>query len=299
MTLMQDDFIPEEQVHMSDDEDFENDHQSKADLRKDWWKPLPIKERPATPKLTWSIPSSNKSDVEYNWASALATTYEPPADNSLLAKTNDMTTFMKWYCQQLNKIELTQADFEVQNMASLTGGLLDKSSILTDMILPHVAKIADHPEHTIAEKDFKNLYPSDFKDLNLLLLQGHLDHLFGSYKRMLSTAVKFWTRNLDATGYEFKHDYTIIESPRAVVFPVNNHEQKIMRFKEIYKFSDGTLTRILEALAYRVKEFKVNWFNPGMNTRFWTDKDVTRSNEFITAIERQLKTRRIYRNHHN
>ncbi|GKE21537.1 hypothetical protein Tco_1433049, partial [Tanacetum coccineum] len=105
----------------------------------------------------------------------------------------------------------------------------------------------DHQEYTIAKKDFKNLYPSDFEDLNLLLLQGHLNHLPGSDIRMLSTAVKLWTRNLvirqrvkdfqlgiksyqkqlnltkprwDATGFEFKHDYTIIDSPRAVVFPV-------------------------------------------------------------------------------
>ncbi|GKB34407.1 hypothetical protein Tco_0879349 [Tanacetum coccineum] len=133
---------------------------------------------------------------------------------------------------------------------------------------------ADYQEYMIAEKDFKNLYPSDFEDLNLLLLQGHLNHLPGSDKRMLSTAVNLWTRNLvirqrvedlqlgiesyqkqlnltkpgwDATGFEYKHDYTIIESPRAVVFPVSNHEQKIMRFNEIYKFSDGTLTHILEA----------------------------------------------------
>ncbi|GJR87971.1 hypothetical protein Tco_0211982 [Tanacetum coccineum] len=152
---------------------------------------------------------------------------------------------------------------------------------------------------------------------------GHLDHLPGSDKRMLSTAVKLWTRNLvirqrvedfqldiesyqtqlnltkprwDATGYEFKHDYTIIESPRAVVFSVNNNERKIMRFNEIYKFSDGTLTRILEALDYRVKEFKVKRLNPGMNTRFWTQKDVTRSKEFIAAIEKRLKTKRIYQN---
>ncbi|GKB53293.1 hypothetical protein Tco_0904046 [Tanacetum coccineum] len=34
-SLMQDDSIPEEQVHLSDDEDSETDHQSKADLRKD------------------------------------------------------------------------------------------------------------------------------------------------------------------------------------------------------------------------------------------------------------------------
>ncbi|GKF21291.1 hypothetical protein Tco_0069929 [Tanacetum coccineum] len=48
---------------------------------------------------------------------------------------------------------------------------------------------ADYQEYTIAEKDFKNLYPSDFEDLNLLLLQGHLNHLPGLDKHMLSTAV--------------------------------------------------------------------------------------------------------------
>ncbi|GJX14595.1 hypothetical protein Tco_0206353 [Tanacetum coccineum] len=69
-----------------------------------------------------------------------------------------------------------------------------------------------------------------------------------------------------------------------------------MQFNKIYKFSDGTLTRILEVLDYRVKEFKVKRLNPGINMRFWTEKDVTRSKEFIAAIERRLKTRRIYRN---
>nr|GEW10695.1 hypothetical protein [Tanacetum cinerariifolium] len=65
-----------------------------------------------------------------------------------------------------------------------------------DYLREIVLRRADLQEHTIAEKDFKNLYPSDFKDLNLLLVQGHLDHLPGSDKRMLSTAVKLWTRNL-------------------------------------------------------------------------------------------------------
>ncbi|GJW47807.1 hypothetical protein Tco_0079453, partial [Tanacetum coccineum] len=69
-----------------------------------------------------------------------------------------------------------------------------------------------------------------------------------------------------------------------------------MRFNEIYKFSNGTLTRILETLDYRVKEFKIKRLNPGMNTHFWTEKDMTRRKEFITVIEKQLKTRRIYRN---
>ncbi|GJT13331.1 retrovirus-related pol polyprotein from transposon TNT 1-94 [Tanacetum coccineum] len=192
-----------------------------------------------------------------------------------------------------------------------------------DYLSEIVLRRAEYQEHMIVEKDFKNLYPSDFEDLNLLLLQGHLDHLSGSDKRMLSTAVKLCTRNLmirqlvedfqlgiksyqtqlkltkprwDAKGYEFKHDYTIIESPRAIVFPVDHKDRKIMRFNKIYKFSDGTLSRILEALDYRVKEFKIKRLNLGMNTRFWTQKDVTRHKEFMAAIERRLKMRRIFQN---
>nr|GEX35931.1 retrovirus-related Pol polyprotein from transposon TNT 1-94 [Tanacetum cinerariifolium] len=50
-------------------------------------------DRPATPEPAWTIPSSKVSDVENNWATALTSTYVPPAENSLLTKTGDMTTF--------------------------------------------------------------------------------------------------------------------------------------------------------------------------------------------------------------
>ncbi|GKA04323.1 hypothetical protein Tco_0677104 [Tanacetum coccineum] len=72
--------------------------------------------------------------------------------------------------------------------------------------------------------------------------------------------------------------------------------QMIMRFNEIHKFSDGTLQQIDEALDYRVKEFRINRTNPGMNARFWTKKDVDRSKVFMFAIQKRLKTRRIFRN---
>nr|GEV50897.1 retrovirus-related Pol polyprotein from transposon TNT 1-94 [Tanacetum cinerariifolium] len=283
-SLIQDDSIPDEQMYLSDDEDSRNDHLPKADSRKDWWKPLPEEERP----------------------------------------TGDMTNFLNWYCRQVNKTKVTQANLEGQAYEVVKAfypdviNLYKRSSpalliskikavsylyfslellvpeqmwiedvctydisakygishwwfnrhkfyidrhdspsrqkkVISHMRILSVIRIkaylrygydylseiflrrADLQEHTIAKKDFKNLHPSDFEDLNLLPLQG----------------------------YEFKHDYTIIESPRAVVFPVNNTEQKIIRFNEIYKFSDGMLTRILEALAYRVKEFKIKRLNLG------------------------------------
>nr|GEW43305.1 retrovirus-related Pol polyprotein from transposon TNT 1-94 [Tanacetum cinerariifolium] len=182
---------------------------------------------------------------------------------------------------------------------------------------------ADLNEHVIAERDFKYLYPSDFEDLYLLNLQGHLNHLPPKDRKILTTAVNLWTRHLvirqrvedfylgiesyqtqlnltkprwDATGFEYIHDYTVIDSPRAVTFRDRYGVQMIMRFNEIHKFSDGTLQQIDEALDYRVKEFRINKMNPGLNTRFWTRKDVDRSKEFMFAIQKRLKTRRIFRN---
>nr|GEW41567.1 monodehydroascorbate reductase [Tanacetum cinerariifolium] len=159
-----------------------------------------------------------------------------------------------------------------------------------------VLRRADLNEHVIAKRDFKYMYPSDFKDLYLLNLQGHLNHLPPKDKKILTTAVNQWTRQLvirqhvedfqlriesyqtqlnltkpqwDATGFEYKHDYTVIDSPRA---------------------------QIDEALDYRVKEFRINRMNLGLNTRFWTRKDVDRCKAFMFAIQRCLKTRRIFRN---
>nr|GEU70763.1 RNA-directed DNA polymerase, eukaryota [Tanacetum cinerariifolium] len=150
-----------------------------------------------------------------------------------------------------------------------------------------VLRREDLNEHIIAERDFKYLYPSDFEDLYLLNLQGHLNHLPPKDKKILTTAVNLWTRHLvirqrvedfqlgiesyqtllnltkprwDATGFKYKHDYMVIDSPRAVTFQDRYGVQMIMRFNEIHK------------------------------------KDVDRSKEFMFAIQKWIKTRRIFRN---
>nr|GEZ49704.1 hypothetical protein [Tanacetum cinerariifolium] len=172
---------------------------------------------------------------------------------------------------------------------------------------------ADLNEHVIVERDFKYLYPSDFEDMYLLNLQGHLNRLPPKDKKILTTVVNQWTRHLvirkrmedfqlgieiyqtqldltkpqwDARSFEYKHDYTVIDSPKAVMFRDKYGVQMMMRFNEIHKFSDGTL----------VKEFRINRMNPGLNTRFWTRNDVDQSKAFMFAIQKRLKTRRIFCN---
>nr|GEU82653.1 hypothetical protein [Tanacetum cinerariifolium] len=117
-------------------------------------------------------------------------------------------------------------------MVYLIGGLIVRNSTLTDTLLTQAARL-----------------PTRHRELPKQL---HLTKL-----------------GWDAKGFEFKHDYTIIESPRAVVFLVGNNERKIIRFNEIYKFSDGTLTNIMEALEYRIKEYKVNRLNPEGSSETW------------------------------
>ncbi|GJT13519.1 hypothetical protein Tco_0860561 [Tanacetum coccineum] len=335
---MDDDTTPDEQVQSSGDEDIGH-HIPTVNLRQNWWKPL-TEDRPATLEPAWSIPSSDLPVLVNNWASALASTYAPPLENSLLAQTGDMAIFMDWFCKKQGITEIKQQDLEGPayeivkvfhpNVIHLQYQMEECHKLLTDQVdesiirynvskpLPlggppgqvtiqsdfffnkdleylrygrksgrpalsiskmkaayypdvgleqmvpdqmwieeeckydiaamygishwwfqrqrfyidrhtsegdrravrthmrilsvvrievfslygydYMKKIvlrrADLKEYTIAERDFKYLYPSDFEDLYLLNLQGHLNHLPPEDKKILTTAVNLWTRNL-------------------------------------------------------------------------------------------------------
>ncbi|GJV21578.1 hypothetical protein Tco_1370598 [Tanacetum coccineum] len=60
-----------------------------------------------------------------------------------------------------------------------------------------------------------------------------------------------------------------------------------MRLNELHKFSDGTLTRVMEKLDQMVKYFHLFEYNKGMETRKWSEDDKRRSKDFITAIEKR------------
>ncbi|GJZ38203.1 retrovirus-related pol polyprotein from transposon TNT 1-94 [Tanacetum coccineum] len=130
--------------------------------------------------------------------------------------------------------------------------------------------------------------------MNLVIIKRVEDFQLGikSYQTQLNLTKPRW----EATGLEFMHDYKILDSPRAVLFKDKYGMQMLMRFNKIHKFNDGTLQQIDEALDYRVKEFKVNKINLGLNTRFWTTNDMIKSKQFMFAIQKRLKLRRIFWN---
>ncbi|GJY68125.1 hypothetical protein Tco_0471107 [Tanacetum coccineum] len=260
---MDDDTTPDEQVQSSSDEGIGHDHIPTVNLRQNWWKPL-TEDRPATPETAWSIPSSGLPVPVNNWASALASTYAPPLKNSLLVQTSDMAIFMDWFCKEQGITELKQQDMEgpAYEIVKVFHRNVIHLRILQQMV----------PDQIWIEEECK---------YDIAAMYG-ISHWWFQRQR-------FYIDRHTSEG-------DLIDSPRAVTFRDKYGVQMIMRFNEIHKFSDGTLQQIDEALDYRVKEFKVNRMNLGLNIRFWIRTDVDRSKEFMFSIQKWLRTRRIFRN---
>ncbi|GJR07425.1 hypothetical protein Tco_0790077 [Tanacetum coccineum] len=150
----------------------------------------------------------------------------------------------------------------------------------------------DYKEYKILEADFKNLHPNDFEDLYLLHLQGQLNHLSGANKlgiESYQTKLNLTQPDWDASDFLFKEDYTKVSEPRAVIYKDINDQKKMMRETDVHRFSDGILQRILDKLNHIVKDFKLYEYNPGMETRIWSENDRRRSKEFMEVIERRIK----------
>ncbi|GKF85577.1 hypothetical protein Tco_0253404 [Tanacetum coccineum] len=84
-------------------------------------------------------------------------------------------------------------------------------------------------------------------------------------------------------------------SQESLIYRDRNDQRKLMRLNELHKFSDGTLTRVMEKLDHMVKYFQLFEYNKGMETRKWSEDDKRRSKDFITAIKKRLQIRRIFR----
>nr|GEU70412.1 hypothetical protein [Tanacetum cinerariifolium] len=261
---------PDEQVQLSDEEDIGSAHIPTVNLRQGWWKPFE-EERPTTPE------PACKGRRPALSISKMKAAYYPDAG------LEQMVLDQFWIEEDTVRTHMRILSVVRIQVFSMYGYDYMKKIVLCR---------ADLNEHVIVERDFKYLYPSVFEDLNLLNLQEDFQLGIESYQTQVNLTKPQWT----ATGFEYKHDYTVIESPRAVIFQDKYGVQMMMRFNEIHKLSDGTLQQIVEALDYRVKEFQINMMNPVLNTRFWTRKDVDRCNAFMFTIQRCLRTRGIFLN---
>ncbi|GJR43822.1 hypothetical protein Tco_1311925 [Tanacetum coccineum] len=312
-----DDISMQDEGNDSDMEDTDNAHIPKVSTTT-WFKPIPESERPATPEPEWTIPPNDFPEPEHNWANAYATTYKVPDENKLQRKTYDIGSFIKWFCRRTGKKKLCKADLE-----GPTFNLVTKSEKLPypypsskalryldfglEELVPSLwvesereydisavygithwwfrrkeFYINKHSESSdreavrsqmrilsvisISEKDFKNLHPNDFEDL-----------FPSQYSRKAQPSAQ---DRQDQSSHSSQH---VDKKP--------GDQESVWGGLH----SDGTLTRVMEKLDQMVKDFHLLEYNKGMETRKWSEDDKRRSKDFITAIEKRLQIKRIYR----
>nr|GEY72205.1 retrovirus-related Pol polyprotein from transposon TNT 1-94 [Tanacetum cinerariifolium] len=235
---MNDDMAPDAHVHSSNDEDIKNAHIPKQTTTTGW----------STGQVTIQSDFFFNKDLEY-------LRYGSKGGRPTLS----ISKMKAAYYPNVGVEQMMPDHMWIEEEAS------DRRAVRTHMWILSVVRIkdfsmygydymkkiilhrADLNEHIITERDFKYLYLSDFEDLYLLNLQG-----IKSDQTQLNLTKHRW----DATGFEYKHDFMVIDSPRAFTFREKYGAQMIMRFNEIHKFSDDTLHQINKALDYWVKEFK-------------------------------------------
>ncbi|GJY41142.1 retrovirus-related pol polyprotein from transposon TNT 1-94, partial [Tanacetum coccineum] len=299
-SLMQDNSIPEEQVHLSDDEDSETDHQSKANSRKDWWKPLPEEEIPVTPEPTWTIPSFNKRDDfpemfqmekchkmltdQVNWANPEGDQvrinvnrplpFDGPPGHVTIPTNFFFNKDLEYLRYDSNGSCPTLLISKMKAANYLDFGLellLSEQMWIDDVCTYDISAKYGISHWWFTRQKFyidRHDSPSRRKDVRTYMRILSVV-IIKAYSRYGSSRSSFWFRQTDA------------------IYCCQTMDPKL---------SDSTAV-ILIALASDVKDSDQATQLTGYEIpTFWTKKDMTRINEFIAAIERRLKMRRIYRN---
>nr|GEY20504.1 hypothetical protein [Tanacetum cinerariifolium] len=252
-----------QEAHLSDDEDIGNAYIPKVNLRQVWWKPLK-EDRPATPEPAWFISSSDVPVPKNNWASALASTYSPPPEDSLLAQTGDMEMFMdRFYKRQgitkLKPQDLEGLAFELvkvfhPNVIHLQYQMEECHKLLTDSMDDSIIRHNVSKPLPLGGPPGLVTIQSDFffnKDLEYLRYGSKGSRPVLSISKM--KAAYYPDVGLEQMVPDQIHTS---EGDRRAV---RTHIRilSVVRIKVFSMYSDSTLHQIDEALDYRVKEFKV------------------------------------------
>nr|GEV21273.1 retrovirus-related Pol polyprotein from transposon TNT 1-94 [Tanacetum cinerariifolium] len=202
--------------------------------------------------------SSNDEDIESAHipkASALASNYSPPPEDSPLAQTGPAFEIVKVFHPDVIHLQ-----YQMEECHKLLTDSVD------DPILRHnVSKplpLGGPPGQVTIQSDFFLN-----KDLEYLRYGRKGSRPALSISKMKAAYYpnvgleqmvpdQFWIDDeckydiAAMYGFEYMHDYIVIDSPRAVMFQDKYGVQMMMRFNEIHKFSDGTL-RVMDPVTHK------------------------------------------------
>ncbi|GJX70452.1 hypothetical protein Tco_0307623 [Tanacetum coccineum] len=147
----------------------------------------------------------------------------------------------------------------------------------------NVVRRADNVLYRFKEGEFPQLRINDIEDMLLLVVQNRLINLLGV------DVADF----LDTTRPDLRkrHPYTPYKDPQGFIYVDDFKRNRLMRSDELYKFSDGTLTRLLSSLEDITKNIDKEY----LPKRRWSTLEKKRAYFMIKDINKLLKERRMMR----
>ncbi|GJS80151.1 hypothetical protein Tco_0730032 [Tanacetum coccineum] len=134
----------------------------------------------------------------------------------------------------------------------------------------------------VEEGDFLCLRINDIEDMLLLVVQNRLTNLSGDDVDDFTIALRMFTRSLVIQKRQ---------DPQGFIYDDNLERNMLMRSDELYKFSDGTLTRLLTSLEDITKNIHMEY----LPKRRWSSLEKKRAHIMIKAINKLQKERRMMR----
>ncbi|GJR35641.1 hypothetical protein Tco_1211325 [Tanacetum coccineum] len=181
-----------------------------------------------------------------------------------------------------------------------------------------VLRRADNALYRFKEGDFPRLRINDIEDMLLLVVQNRLTNLSGDDVVDFAIALRMFTRSLviqkqvedlqlgvesyqkkinvtkpDTTRLDLRkrHPYTPYKDPQVFIYVDGYKRNRLMHSDELYKFSDGTLTRLLSLFEDITKNIDMEY----LPKRRWRNLEKKRAHFMIKDINKLLKERRMMR----
>nr|GEZ02992.1 hypothetical protein [Tanacetum cinerariifolium] len=179
-----------------------------------------------------------------------------------------------------------------------------------------VVRRADNALYKFNEGNFPRLQINNIEDMLLLVVQNRLINLSGDDVSDIAKALKMFTRSLviqkrvkdlqlRVESYQKqinvtkpdnaipdlkrRHPYTPYKNPQGFIYIDDYQRNRLMRSNELYKFSDGTLTRLLYSLEYITKNINMEY----LRKRRWITLKKKIDHYMIKYINKLLKERRM------
>ncbi|GKB70791.1 hypothetical protein Tco_0932203 [Tanacetum coccineum] len=181
-----------------------------------------------------------------------------------------------------------------------------------------IVRTANNVLYRFKEGDFPRLQINDIEDMLLLVVQNRLTNLLGDDVADFAIALRMFTRSLfiqkrvedlqlgvesyqkqinitkpDTTRPDLRkrHPYTPYKDPQGFTYVDDFKWNRLMLSDKLYKFSDGTLTRLLSSLEDITKNIDMEY----MPKRRWSTLEKKTTHFMIKDINKVLKERRMMR----